>query len=217
MTVDDTEQHSYTYDVLYQLIDVNYPVDPNIYYYYDKLGNRTSVENGGTTSYASNKLNQYTSVGGINYSYDDNGNLTDINDGQFEYIYDCENRLIEAKENSQTVATYAYDYLGRRVGKTVGATVTTYCYDGDHVIFEYEGGSKTGFFIYGVGIDEPMYMYISGMPAGHYCHFDGLGSVIALSNYNGDIAERYSYDVFGEPTIRDSELSVSSVALKNSG
>jgi RHS repeat-associated protein len=32
-----------------------------------------------------------------------------------------------------------------------------------------------------------------------YYHFDGLGSVVALSNYNGDVAERYSYDVFGEP------------------
>jgi len=33
----------------------------------------------------------------------------------------------------------------------------------------------------------------------YYYHFDGLGSVIALSNVNGEIVERYSYDVFGEP------------------
>jgi len=32
-----------------------------------------------------------------------------------------------------------------------------------------------------------------------YYHFDGLGSVIALSDENTDIVERYSYDVFGEP------------------
>ena len=32
-----------------------------------------------------------TAVGGTNYSYDDNGNLT--NDGSFSYSYDCENRL----------------------------------------------------------------------------------------------------------------------------
>ena len=33
----------------------------------------------------------------------------------------------------------------------------------------------------------------------YYYHFDGLGSVIALSDENGDIVERYSYNVFGEP------------------
>ena len=37
----------------------------------------------------------------------------------------------------------------------------------------------------------------------NFYHYDGLGSVIALSNVNGEIVERYSYDVFGEATIRD--------------
>jgi RHS repeat-associated protein len=32
-----------------------------------------------------------------------------------------------------------------------------------------------------------------------YYHFDGLGSVVALSNDTGSIVERYSYDIFGEP------------------
>ena len=37
----------------------------------------------------------------------------------------------------------------------------------------------------------------------YYYHFDGLGSVAALSNNNGAIVERYSYDVFGDVTIKD--------------
>jgi len=37
----------------------------------------------------------------------------------------------------------------------------------------------------------------------YYYHFDGLGSVTALSDNVGAIVERYSYTVFGEPTIRD--------------
>jgi len=32
-----------------------------------------------------------------------------------------------------------------------------------------------------------------------YYHFDGLGSVIALSDSSEDIVEQYSYDAFGEP------------------
>lgn len=48
----------------------------------------------------------------------------------------------------------------------------------------------------------------------YYYHFDGLGSVVALSDSSGSIVERYSYDVFGKPTITDSddnEISASSV------
>ena len=33
----------------------------------------------------------------------------------------------------------------------------------------------------------------------YYYHFDGLGSVAALSDINNVIVETYSYDVFGEP------------------
>ncbi len=39
----------------------------------------------------------------------------------------------------------------------------------------------------------------------YYYHFDGVGSVIALSDVNRVIVERYSYDVFGEPK-KDEEL-----------
>jgi RHS repeat-associated protein len=43
-------------------------------------------------------------------------------------------------------------------------------------------------------------MIRSANPTGtYYYHFDVLGSVIALSNTSGNIVERYSYDVFGEP------------------
>ena len=37
----------------------------------------------------------------------------------------------------------------------------------------------------------------------YYYHFDGLGSVVALSDVNSVLVERYAYDVFGRPTIRD--------------
>ena len=55
-------------------------------------------------------------------------------------------------------------------------------------------------YVYGPGIDEPISM-IAGANT-YYYHFDGLGSVVALSNTYGNVAERYSYNVFGEPNIR---------------
>ena len=49
------------------------------------------------------------------------------------------------------------------------------------------------------------------------CPTDGLGSVTALSNMNGQIAERYVYDAFGNTQILDAGLSVlSASAVGNS-
>jgi RHS repeat-associated protein len=47
-----------------------------------------------------------------------------------------------------------------------------------------------------------MHRTIAGGGTGlFYYHYDGLGSVVALSDGAGDIVERYTYDVFGEATI----------------
>jgi len=165
----------------------------------------------GTTNYSRNSLNQYTAVGGVNYSYDKNGNLT--NDGQYRYYYDCENRLTDVNDvNDSRVASYRYDYLGRRIRKTEYSSqkTTRYVYDGEQIVAEFDVNSVTQVqtlrrrFFYGPGIDEPICMLIAANSAKFYYHYDGLGSVVAISNNSGKIVERYSYDVFGEPTIRDS-------------
>ncbi len=123
-----------------------------------KLIKWLEIDDGLTTSFTTNNLNQYTSVGGTSYSYDDNGNLT--GDGAYKYYYDCENRLTDVNnQTNQQVASYTYDFTGRRVSRTVYGSpdvTTEYCYDGDQVIAEYEGGSLKRKFIYGPGIDEPI-------------------------------------------------------------
>jgi RHS repeat-associated protein len=193
--IDDANEQVYIYDKLYQLTFVDYNDGNTTDFDYDKLGNRTSVVNGGTKVYLSNKLNQYTSVGGAAYTYDNNGNLT--NDGTRSYVYDCENRLISS---TNPIRWYRYDYLGRRVRKMIGTNIK-YCYDGDQVIAEYNNyNTLQRKYVYGPGIDEPICMIdVAGGNAVYYYHFDGLGSVAALSDIIGDIVERYSYSAFGEP------------------
>jgi RHS repeat-associated protein len=106
-------------------------------------------------------------------------------------------------QNDSPIASYGYDYLGRRVKKEITSPesrVTRYVYDGGQVISEYEDGTLVRKLIYGPGIDEPiMMLVVNGSETKYYYHFDGLGSVVALSNVNSEIVERYSYDVFGEP------------------
>jgi RHS repeat-associated protein len=108
------------------------------------------------------------------------------------------------------VASYKYDFAGRRVRKTVYGSpnvVRRYLYDGDQLIGIYDGtsGYQLRKFYYGPGIDEPICMHrtffdVNGFGFFYY-HYDGLGSVVALSDANGAIVERYKYDVFGRPTI----------------
>jgi len=95
-----TKMHVYNYDKIYQLKDVNYPTGydylaTDTTFNYDAVGNRTTVVDGsGTATYATNALNQYTAVADVNYTYDNNGNMT--YDGSFAYGYDPENRLTTA-------------------------------------------------------------------------------------------------------------------------
>jgi len=159
--------------------------------------------------YSTNNLNQYTAVGGTSYSYDDNGNLVD--DGTYLYYYDCENRLMDVNDaNDAAIVSYKYDFAGRRVRKIVYGepdVVTRYCYDGWQVIGEFNAnGMALRRFTYGPGIDEPVCMRrtpIGGGAGMFYYHYDGLGSVAAISDANGVIVEKYKYDVFGAVTIRD--------------
>ena len=169
------------------------------------LGNRTDVnENGTVTSYYSNSLNQYTSVGGTGFSHDKNGNV--IDDGLYKYYYDCENRLTDVNDQSDNrVASYKYDYLGRRIKKIVYGSpnvVTKYCYDGGRVVTEYNGNDNLKLaYVYGAGIDEPVCFYNYSTWTTYYFHYDGLGNVIAISDDYQDIEERYEYDVYGECTV----------------
>jgi len=59
-------------------------------------------------------------------------------------------------------------------------------------------------FVYGPGIDEPVCMIdVAGGNKIYYYHYDGLGSVAALSDVNSEVVEFYEYDVFGQVTIWD--------------
>lgn len=197
---------TYTYDRLYQLTFADYPAgfvfsDSN--FYYDCLGSRTQVIADATTTYKHNKLNQYDSVGTTNYSYDIKGNLT--NDGTDKYYYDCQNRLTDVNTVAGSrVSHYDYDYQGRRTQKTEYSNqkITKFCYDGEQIIAEFENGVLVRKYVYGPAIDEPVCMItVSGQnETKYYYHYDGLGSVVALSDSSGNKVEQYNYDAFGTPS-----------------
>jgi len=102
--------------------------------------------------------------------------------------------------------SYVYDPGGRRIEKKYdGQAVMKYVYDGDHIIAEYDAtGALVHKYIYGPGVDQPICMIdVSDANATYYYHFDGLGSVIALTDSTGAVANLYEYSIFGEASASD--------------
>jgi RHS repeat-associated protein len=148
---------------------------------------------------AFNNLNQITDVSGQTYSYDANGNL--LSDGQRNYSWDAEDRLIKitypAQSGSQT--QFTYDGLGRRVaiGSTPtggGSSATTnYLWCGDRICEARNsaGALQRSYF------DEGE--FLAGSPGQSlYYGADQIGSVrrVFASDSNAPV---YDYDPFGVP------------------
>ncbi len=102
--------------------------------------------------------------------------------------------------------TYGYDPGGRRIKKTIGDDYSLkYVYDGGNVIAEYDHDNfLLRKYIYGPGVDEPICMIDAvANDAEYYYHYDGLGSVVALSDSAGDTVQTYEYSVYGQVAAED--------------
>ena len=109
-------------------------------YDYDNIGNRESAQEAAetATTYESNRLNQYTTIGDFEPTYDDAGNQTKVktSTGIWSVVYNAENRPTSfTNADSDTIVECSYDYMGRRATKkvTVNGSVTL------HQRFLYRG------------------------------------------------------------------------------
>ena len=213
-----TDIETYTYDNVHQLVSaISEEID--IQYDYDDLGNRDSrTDDGITTDYVSNSLNQYEEIDGVLLSYDPNGNLT--SDAVNTYEYDYENRLIKAITSTHIVE-YNYDPWGRRIEKKISdlsgnlIKSVSFVYDGINVIAEYNGsGALVAKYLYGNKVDEVLSMERAGNT--YYYFYDGSGSVTEVTDRYGNTVESYKYTPFGKTTIFDgSKTILSSSAIQN--
>jgi RHS repeat-associated protein len=167
-------------------------------YTLDNAGNRRSV-NG--QSYSPNVINQYTSAAGYPVT---NGSEHEISDYYgFHYVYMRDQELIKVTVPGLTY-DLAYDALGRCVRRTFNNSITTYyIYDGDKPILEYNANNAlVGFNLYGKGVDEIVERGAYGTDNQWHWYFlnqDHEGSVTHLTDADGNVIERYRYDVFGAP------------------
>ena len=193
---------TYTYDPTSQLIRAQFlSTTPGISnqdlkYTYDAVGNRTlSVINGVTTNYVANEVNEYTTVGGIAFQYDADGNL--LFDGVSHYTYDAQNRLVHAT-GPEGVTDYEYDAFGHRTATIFNGQRTEYLLDPTglvNVVAEFDGaGSVKAAYTYGLELTSRT----DAAGARSFYDFDALGSTVGLTNSLGQVVNSYSYLPFGE-------------------
>ncbi|NJL70465.1 MAG: RHS repeat-associated core domain-containing protein [Candidatus Competibacteraceae bacterium] len=152
----------------------------------------------GTVNYGTaDSVNKYPTVGGVSYSY--NGNKCLTGDGVWTFGYDTENHLLTASKTG-TSASFVYDPMHRQSQKTVGSTKTRYVYSGWQRIADYNGssGALQRRYVYGTDLDEPLIIVTGTTPT--FLHHDKMGSIVAVSNNSGAVANKNKFSPFGEIT-----------------
>ena len=112
---------------------------------------------------------------------------------------------------------YRYDALSRRIVKKTGPNrgnkETHYFYDDARIVEEQDAAGVTlATYTYGNYIDEVLTMErdTGGTPAfeTYYYHQNALWSAEAITDGAANVVERYAYDAYGHPTIRDGSNNV---------
>ena len=202
----------YGYDSLNELVSVRREGEGDkegpdkgdpIRFTYDEVGNRqTMTDDDKTLRYAYDAADRLLSAGLATFTYDANGNQTSISRGlgslPIIYQYDAANRLIGATGGRKT-SSFAYDGDGNRITQSVGSG--TYSYLNDvatslPVVLQESGPDGNISYAYGLGLiseSSPSFNY--------FYHYDGLGSVIALTDASGRPSAAYAYDPWGNPLL----------------
>jgi len=145
-------------------------------------------------NYTTNGLNQYTAAGPATFTYDANGNLTA--DGTRTFLYDVENRMVGASGG----VALSYDPLGRLYQVTGSSGTTTFLYDGDALVAEYNGATLLRRHVHNVGADVPVVSFEgTALATPRYLFADHQGSIVAWSDAGGAVLGINSYDEYGIP------------------
>ncbi|MCL0066505.1 hypothetical protein M1N54_01290 [Thermodesulfovibrionales bacterium] len=139
-----------------------------------------------------------------------------------------ENRLTKITYPDGSTSQYFYDGVGKRVKSIENGEITYYLYDGLNVIIERDEfhtttATHTRGLSYGGGIGSIISAARQlednhrGKRRGHkrwdeefttyYYHYDGIGTVTALTDDEGDVVQEYTYDAYGNIlAVEDDEI-----------
>ncbi len=175
---------------------------------YDAAGNiLTGGDTGNTDTYVYGEGNALQWMNSIRYGTDAYGNTYRCRlNGQIQNVtYDAKNRL---KKINGDWNEYWYDADGNRIDMYFYHTNKRYtydCSDGRHRLVWTDDHTTTE-TIYGYGADGLLW----SMSEGEYqfYHYDYRGSVVAVTDINGNVTDTLKYDVYGEVTERTGESAL---------
>ncbi|MGX5203017.1 SpvB/TcaC N-terminal domain-containing protein [Aliikangiella sp. IMCC44632] len=227
-------QENYIYDKLHRLITSKRVSDGvnlgDINYRYDSVGNFTyksdyvagygylygnaSKSAGGKAG--PNAVRQITNLNGqvVQYQYDNNGNMIS-GDGR-TINYNAFNKPTSIKKNGIT-SEFSYGanhmrYKQVKKGLPTGTEITHYI-DKTYEVIERSGVTQLKAYVGDAIITQT----VGGNNAGYdigFVHRDRLGSVVTITDENGNVIDNKSYDPFGKPRKGTFEVS-SSPTLKD--
>jgi RHS repeat-associated protein len=182
----------YGYDPLYRLTSWASPSKQTVRYGYDPVGNRLSlIAPTGTVNYIYDAADELLTAGATAFAYDGNGNqISKTTAGTtLTYGWDAVNRLFSVT-GSGANTQYQYDGDGNRVSQQTSAG--TYAYVNDtatplSLVVNENGPDGNISYAYGNSL-------ISASATGlqSFYQFDGLGSVVTVTD--GAASQKASYD-----------------------
>ncbi len=184
----------YTYDPLYRLTAADYSTGDYYHYTYDAVGNRLTQEKSvsgqqSTDGYQYDIANRLINVNGVDYTWDNNGNL--LNDGVNSYSYDAANRLT-AVSSQQSAFSYGYNGLGDRLQRTINNQPVNYTLDLNTGLPNVLADNSDT-YTYGLG-----HIGQTGTTGTSYFLGDALDSTRQLTDAAGQISLAQSYDPYGD-------------------
>jgi RHS repeat-associated protein len=190
---------------------VDYPEGRTQRWAYDGTGQRLSEiealpsQTPDTTlyHYTRDRLDSTTGEVAQTFAYDANGSMT--RKGMETFRYDAKLRLQQVQASGEPLNVFTYDPMGLRVQTVNSEGKTAYLIDPSSnmgqfntmsVSAEYKNGAKSREFGLGTRPDEVLWE--ENGEGLFYLLYDGLGSVVALTNTSGNVVGQMAYDAFGK-------------------
>ena len=166
---------------------------------YDAAGNRVNETSPfGVTNYTYDASDRLLKAGGRAFTYDANGNQTSVSDAfthlRRDYKWNAANRLISVDDGHRV--DFAYDGDGNRVSQSHEERTQNYVNDVAAslpvVLQDDTDRGPSSSYVYGLNL-------IEGFHRDHndFYQYDGLGSVIQLTDAAGRPKVSYAYDAWG--------------------
>lgn len=156
-----------------------------------------------TKSYSYQTRNTIITGGGRTFTNSNAGEVISASNPTIDYTWNQYSQLTKVKTGSDSTI-YDYDCLGIRKRKDDIYYIADQEHTGNMVMEATKDGTPISAYIYGNGLVARIDGKTDSI---FYYHFDFRGSVIAITNQDGEMVQYYKYEPFGKVYDKDGKLS----------